>query len=197
MKYLLKKDLPKVKAGTEFEYKHNIFTGSYWVELVKWDTIGWILDFINGFGIDNDFFEPIKESKVWKPDNWDGYFYLESEWIIETFWWEDNSIDNNHYDFWNVYKTEAEAIKARDKQLAVVRCRNYLIDNDMLLSDEEVMNPNTYKYYIYNNIVNNTLEYTWYTYTLSYSPFWYINSEENAEKFIQDCEKDLLLIHLP
>ena len=197
MKYLLKKDLPTIKAGTEFEYKHNILTGSYWVELVKWDTIGWLLDFINGFGIDNDFFEPIPESKVWKPKRWDKYSTVHSDGTVNSCNWYNHGEDNIRFKMWNIYKTEEEAIKARDKQLAVVRCKNYLLENDMLLSYEEAMSPNTYKYYVYNNIVNNTLEYYWYTYTLSYSPFWYINSQENAKQFIKDCEKDLLLIYLP
>ena len=196
MKYLLKKDLPTIKAGTEFEYKHNILTGSYWVELVKWDTIGWLLDFINGFGIDNDFFEPIPESKVWKPKRWDKYSTVHSDGTVNSCNWYNHGEDNIRFKMWNVYKTEEEAIKARDKQLAIVRCRNYLIERDMLLSDEEV-DSNKAKAIVYYDLRNRILDTTSCFYTKYYSPFWYINSKQNADKFIKDCEKDLLLIYLP
>ena len=62
MKYKTLKALPWIEVGTVFEYNKDIITGQYWVTLVEWDTIGWLLDFINWFGIDNDFFEKVEDN---------------------------------------------------------------------------------------------------------------------------------------
>ena len=192
MKYLLKKDLPTIKAGTEFEYKHNILTGSYWVELVKWDTIGWLLDFINGFGIDNDFFEPIPESKVWKPKRWDKYSTVHSDGTVNSCNWYNHGEDNIRFKMWNIYKTEEEAIKARDKQLAIVRLKNYIIENWIWMNDKDVAEWRcniSIQYHDWEFIAHAS-------HSISYSPFWYLQSFDCAKQFIKDCEKDLLLIYL-
>ena len=60
MKYKTLKDLPNIKAGTVFEYNKDIITGQYWVTLVEWDNIGWLLEFVEWFWLDNDFFEKVE-----------------------------------------------------------------------------------------------------------------------------------------
>ena len=94
MKYKLLKPLPGIKKGLIFEYHKD---DTEWVKLIEWSTITWLLDFIQWFGIDNDFFEPIVEKKTYddlkKGDriyliNYTGSInerYLENDCRSETF----------------------------------------------------------------------------------------------------------------
>ena len=62
MKYKLLKPLPWIKEGTIFEYHKDC---TEWVSLIEWSTIAWLLDFIQWFWLNNDFFEPIVEKKTY------------------------------------------------------------------------------------------------------------------------------------
>ena len=62
MKYKLLKPLPWIKEGTICEYHKD---DTEWVSLIEWSTIAWLLDFIQWFWLNNDFFEPIVEKKTY------------------------------------------------------------------------------------------------------------------------------------
>ena len=80
---------------------------------------------------------------------------------------------------------------------AITRCRKYLVEHDMLLSDDEVMDISVAKNSVYYLVYNQSFHSSSWKVCQDYSPYGYINSEENAEKFMKDCEEDLKLIHLP
>lgn len=176
MKFILKKDLPWIKAGTIYDSEDK-------VRLSK--EASSINHAVMLFWTDNDFFEEVKENKVWKPERWEKYWYITLGWMKEFLYWSDIWFEKNTFSYWNVYKTEEEATKARDKQLAIVRCRNYLIENDFL----------------YDGSGHSIVLYNWelsildVAFVTGYWPYWQIDSRKNAEKFIKDCKEDLLTIH--
>jgi hypothetical protein len=79
---------------------------------------------------------------------------------------------------------------------AITRCKRYLVERDMLLSSEEVIHGCIRKSTVMYKIWTWLLVETYDTY-VQYSPYGYIKLKDNALKFIQDCEEDLLLIHKP
>ena len=77
----------------------------------------------------------VKKGGRWKPRIREGYFSLATGGDVYKSPWDGDDIDNNRYAISNVYKTEAEAIAARDKQLALVRVQDKLEE----LTDEPLV----------------------------------------------------------
>lgn len=182
MKYRLAKSLPWIEVGTIYDTNVNGVT--------KQDID--LEFFVRNFWTDNDFFEPIKGSKYWEPEEWEYYYDIHSEY--GKHWWYD--CDDVNISAWLAFKTKEEAEKQLKLMQAITRCKRYLVENDMLLTSEEVMDSSTTKYTIYLNIIC-WIRKERYLGCVQYSPYWHINSEENTNKFIRDCEEDLKLIHLP
>lgn len=177
MKYRLLKPLPWIEVGTIYDSttEDPVTKEEADIEL-----------FVRCFWTNNDFFEPIKESKWWEPKEWWEYydFYGEEEFNNTT--WDIIAISA-----WLAFKTKEEAEKQLKLMQAITRCRKYLVDRDMLLDDL------TWRSYLYTIIYHQykcELSIDWFPYII-YSPYWYINSTDNAKKFIEDCQEDLLLIH--
>ena len=71
----------------------------------------------------------VKESKVWKPENGDGYWFVHANGdTCYTVFIEKN--DKKMVNFGNVYKTKEEAEFARDKQIFLTRFERYLRENE-------------------------------------------------------------------
>lgn len=184
MKYRLLKSLPWIEVGT-------IYDSSKEDPMTKWEAD--LEMFARNFWTNNDFFEPIKESKYWEPEEGEYYYDIHSEY--GKHWWYD--CDDVNISAWLAFKTKEEAEKQLKFMQAITRCRKYLVENDMLLSDDEVMDISVAKNSVYYLVHNQSFHFSSWKYTQDYSPYGYINSEENAEKFMKDCEEDLKLIHLP
>ena len=183
MKYKLVKPLPWLEVGTIYDTNVNGVT--------KQDID--LEFFVRNFWTDNDFFESIKESKWWDPEEGEYYYDIHSEY--GKHWWYD--CDDVNISAWLAFKTKEEAEKQLKLMQAITRCRKYLVEHDMLLTSEEALSDDgiQYKYILYSywdNIGIMRCDNVIY-----YSPYWYINSRTNAEKFLKDCEEDLKLIHLP
>lgn len=185
MKYKTLKALPWIDVGTVFEYNKDIITGQYGVTLVNWDTIGWLLDFLNWFGIDNDFFEPLSEKvKIVPEEDDDLYLITSSGFVRECFY----SGMKKSFDQWNWRWTREEAEKEVAKRAAIERVRQYIVSNGLLEEDKWNMYCviQTYNDMIEpNNIIPASSVYTPYG-RLKYT---------NLTQFIEDCREDLLTIH--
>ena len=188
MKYKTIKALPWIKVGTVFEYNKDIITGQYWVTLVEWDAIWWLLDFINWFGIDNDFFEKVDEKRKAVPDYDEEYWSVCGSWEILITKNVNNDLDIKYINQWNWKWTEEEAVLEIKKRAAIERVRRYIVENDLLEEDKD--KP-------YNNV--RFAYWKLQTYPVSgdfiyYSPYSHLK-DTDLTQFIEDCREDLLIIH--
>lgn len=176
MKYKLLKPLPWIEVGTIFDDERDINL-SITMDLLRLDS------FVKAFWTDNDFFEYVEE-KYWIPRPsdicYDLYGDIFNQWIMWVL-------------AWLAFKTKEEAEKQLRLMQAITRCRKYLVDNDFLITDNILFNHR----FTVSKIRQWIFLVEWHSLNVVYSPYWYINSKENADKFIKDCEKDLKIIHLP
>lgn len=184
MKYKTLKALPWIEVGTVFEYNKDIITGQYGVTLIEWDNIWWLLDFINWFGIDNDFFEEVEEKRKSEP------WYRENYYIIWTNWkvWECRKPgEEEEINQWNWRWTREEAEAEVVKRAAIERVRRYLVDNDLL-------KDNSSGKHIVIYLSNDKLYSCAYNTTYFYSPYGRLKNI-CLKQFIEDCREDLITIH--
>lgn len=119
-RYKLKEDTPAFKAGTEcyIEEAGNMVPCrgiSYTIVHKK--------QLKQNPNILDDWFEEIKESNRWKPDENQKYYFLDSNGLVYDSIWADDSIDRNRSDIGNCFETkeEAERVVEYRKALATVR----------------------------------------------------------------------------
>lgn len=134
-----------------------------------------------------------KKYKRWKAEKWGDYYAIVSNWEIELSQHDNHHINDLRYNIGNYFKIEKEAIKERDKRLAIVRV------NDAILSLNEWWKPDWKDGYeekysiIYEckydgfSIANNSYSQR----DLSIS---YMKSEEVAKQIIKEHQEDLKLI---
>lgn len=128
MKYRLLKDTLTIKAGTIFEEVASDF--NQWKELVRITPIGaktspqFTIQDIENF---DEWFEEMEEptdSIHWEPKHGAEYFWIdECGSILPGTFYRDSLYDQQRLTFGNVYRTEKECEKARDRELAEVRLR--------------------------------------------------------------------------
>lgn len=125
--YKLRKDTPTAKAGTKFKAEvRGRDNRGLLARLVPLDTsvgLQWKIRDIDNF---DEWFEEIQEptdSIRWKPEVDDSFWVVHSDGDIIQRYWDDCSTDLAHYEMGRIYRTEEEAKKARDRELAEVRLR--------------------------------------------------------------------------
>lgn len=130
-RYKLLKDLPTFKAGqlAYISKTGNLIAGT--PENQKTTETGLIIMIYHETtlkkfpNILTEWFEEIKEptdSIHWKPKHGDEYFWIdECGSILPGTFYRDSLYDQQRLTFGNVYRTEKEAEKARDRRLAEVR----------------------------------------------------------------------------
>ena len=130
-RYKLLKDLPTFKAGqlAYISKTGNLIAGT--PENQKTTETGLIIMIYHETtlkkfpNILTEWFEEIKEptdSIHWKPEQGDEYFWIdECGSILPGTFYRDSLYDSQRLTFGNVYRTEKEAEKARDRRLAKVR----------------------------------------------------------------------------
>jgi len=118
MKYKLLKPLPGIEVGTICEYHKD---DTEWVSLIEWSTIAWLLDFIQWFWLNNDFFEPIVEKKTYDDlKRKDRCFEINYNWNVYESYFIADSINCRSETF--LTRQEAEDEHAR-RELAVRKDR--------------------------------------------------------------------------
>lgn len=124
-RYKLLKDLPTFKAGGLFyisEYGALVYDdGGFGVMAYAQSTLEKFPNILT------EWFEEIKEptdSIHWKPKHGDEYFWIdECGSILPGTFYRDSLYDQQRLTFGNVYRTEEECEKARERRLAKVRLR--------------------------------------------------------------------------
>lgn len=187
MKYKLLKDTPTIKAGTIFEKVVRGVDGIKGLAVVV--PIGadtdfqWTIKDIDNF---DEWFEEIKEpvdSIHWKPEQGDEYFWIdECGSILPGTFYRDALYDQQRLTFGNVYRTEKEAEKARERKLAEVRLRR----TSTFKPDFESDGGGWAVYYDYRY---ETLDVCGFDYYDAGEPVRYA-TREDAEKSIEENERD-------
>ena len=118
-RYRLKRDIPVFKAGEVFYLSDggNLFRESDNVPVYGRTIID------KNPSILAEWFEEIKESTRWEPEENQKYYFLDSNGYVYNNIWAGDSIDRNRSDIGNCFQTEEEIDRAVEylKALAVVR----------------------------------------------------------------------------
>lgn len=121
-RYKLKKDLPAFKAGTECyieEAGHMVPCRGISYTIVHKDQLE------KNPNILDDWFEEIKESNRWKPDEIQKYYYVDNDGLVrDDTWWNSAGVDQDRFEIGNCFQTEEEAEKAVEKLKAWKRLKD-------------------------------------------------------------------------
>ena len=195
MKYKLLKDLPFAKAGEVFErvtYKSKDGLSDYdYFKTSKREKDGedevlFTIDY--NYFLDNfdEWFEKIEEptdSIHWKPKHGAEYFWIdECGSILPGTFYRDSLYDQQRLTFGNVYRTEKEAEKARDRRLAKVRLQRTSTFKPDFENDRG-------GYVVFYNPKEEKLE-THNVYCYDYGEIVRYETVEEAEKSIKENERD-------
>ena len=190
--YKLLKDLPTFKAGqlAYISKTGNLIAGT--PENQKTTETGLIIMIYHETtlkkfpNILTEWFEEIEEptdSIHWKPEQGDEYFWIdECGSILPGTFYRDSLYDSQRLTFGNVYRTEKEAEKARDRRLAKVRLQR----TSTFKPDFENGNGGWIVYYDYRCEAFAVCELDYYD---AGEPVRCATREE-AEKSIKENERD-------
>ena len=183
-RYKLLKDLPTFKAGGLFyisEYGALVYDdGGFGVMAYAQSTLEKFPNILT------EWFEEIKEptdSIHWKPKHGDEYFWIdECGSILPGTFYRDSLYDQQRLTFGNVYRTEKEAEKARDRRLAKVRLQRTSTFKPDFENDRG-------GYVVFYNPKEEKLE-THNVYCYDYGEIVRYETVEEAEKSIKENERD-------
>ena len=140
-----------------------------------------------------EYIEPEKEYKRWRADHFDPYFIIDIDWSIQSYFEEWDKEDNFLYSIHNYFQTEKEAIKERDKRLAIVRVNDKILElNEWWKPDWNDFNEDKYCIIYRNNMKLFCCEVS--NYIKNTSNISYMKSEEVAKQIIKEHQEDLKLI---
>lgn len=119
--YRLRKNLPAFKAGTECyieEAGNMVPCRGISYTIVHKDQLE------KNPNILTDWFEEINESTLWKPDEDQKYYLLDSNGLVHGSIWADDSVDRIRFEIGNCFQTKEEAEKAVEKLKAWKRLKD-------------------------------------------------------------------------
>ena len=195
--YKLKKDFLHLKAGTVVDifkkkYEWPITVTKYVISIKDWliaEIIGWIY-----FSFE-DCFEEIKEEEkpksIFNLKEWDEYYYLFSDWDIglRHYYWPGaykDLIEN-----WNAFLIKEEAVKESERRRAIQKIKQYCWENN--IEYKENVSNNDFPFYIMKNKKKGFEPWSGHI-NDSYDWFLFLESVNDCNKIIKDCEEDLKTI---
>lgn len=184
MKYVLNKDLPTFKAGTEawLSKRGNLLTKEDNKEITMYNH-STLAKFPN---ILTEWFTPVEEKRKAVPDVGEKFFEIcnSGELLVDTLEarYNERVIDQGNWRW-----TQEEAELEVKKRAAIERVRRYLVENDLLEEDKSHM----YIVIYYQGKIKYTSVYGDEHY---YSPYGRLK-DTDLTQFIEDCRVDLLMIH--
>jgi len=123
----------------------------------------------------------------WEPEEGETYFIIYENGNIRPW----GRLEETQYltmaSVGNCFKTKKEAEKELEKRKAIVRVKKYIAEEGLYSSEKEfeLLYCDNEKYFYANEIINTIRHY---------SPIGYFKLLEDANKVIDDCEKDLAII---
>ena len=98
--------------------------------------------------------EPSKESRVWKPENNEGYYFINDFATADTDIWGDSYIDHKRFEIGNVYKTREEVCFALERAKVKAELKRYALEHND--PEKEAWNNDNGHYMIaFNHRVND------------------------------------------
>lgn len=182
-RYKLKRDLPTFKAGEIFYINEggSLIRESDGVAAYSWITLDKFPNILT------DWFEEIKESTRWKPDEDQKYYILDSNGLVHESVWADDSADRSRFEIGNCFQTEEEIERVVEylKALAVVRG-----DGISKFTEDET------NYYVYYSSEINSLRLgcTWNCIKNGTFGLPYFATEEDAQRSIEQHKNEWLTI---
>jgi hypothetical protein len=108
---------------------------------------------------------------------------------VGSFYFDGGLIDNNIWNAGNGFFTKEEAQKELAKRQAIQRVKDYILENGMYWEPD--WNDDNLKYNFY---YEDKVEIDYGIQCKRYSPIGYLESEEHAEKVLEDNKEDLEII---
>lgn len=136
-----------------------------------------------------------KKSKIWKPNEDDIYYYINSFGaVIQTMYSSQNASNNIHYKLGNYFKTREKAEFALEKQKLINEIKRYIAENDPRELDWD--DPKQFKFSIYYNLCANKIYTTANCQFCRYPEEIYFSNEFDWKKMIEDIGEDRIKKYL-
>ena len=74
--------------------------------------------------------EPSKESRVWKPENNEEYYFINDFATADTDIWGDSHVDHKRFEIGNVYKTREEVCFALERAKVKAELKRYALEHN-------------------------------------------------------------------
>lgn len=140
-----------------------------------------------------DYFEEVKEEKksIFNLKVWDRYYLISDNAYVEYITFENDGCNDNFIDIWNVFLTEEEAKKEVKRRKAIQKIKKYCWENN--IEYKENVSNNDFPFYIMKN------KKKWFepwsgNINDSYDWFLFLESVNDCNKIIRDCEEYLKTI---
>lgn len=139
--------------------------------------------------------EPSKESRVWKPENNEEYYFINDFATADTDIWGDSHVDHKRFEIGNVYKTKEEVCFALERAKAKAELKRYALEHNETLR-EKWDREGTYQHYsiVFDNEKKKIA--TTNAYFLQEESTTYFTSREIAYNAIKSVGKDRILKYL-
>jgi len=141
--------------------------------------------------------ETVKEFKskfikgAFQPSYDDVYYYLDNENLRCSDLWEDSITDTTRLNGGNVFFSDTEAKIEQKRRSALQRIKKFIWENDLEFVPD--WNNTEQKFNIYYDQSDESFNYVSWNWS-NYDSNFYFKSETDAQKVIDNCEKDLKVI---
>lgn len=136
---------------------------------------------------EQDNYPDTNTTKRWRAEKDGIYYFVISHGEVEKAYDTYKYASGGHYEAGNYYKAKEEAEKARDKQLAIQRVKDYIIENFEPLTKKDNI------YEIYYNPIDKEFNYEEINYLFYAHEIPNVRFLE-AKQVIDNCSKDLEII---
>ena len=111
----------------------------------------------------------------------ENYWFLNQVGNVFPSWWSEDDFDTCRYKIGNVFLTEDEAIKERDRRILLTRFRHFRdkCNGDWKPESDEV------KYYIFLECINFKFDVSYHTICNTFNLFGYFKNKEDCKRAIE------------
>lgn len=132
----------------------------------------------------------LKKQGRWRAEKWGKYFFLDTDWEIESYTEDNDSTDNYMYSSGNYYQTREDTEFAWNRQIFITKVNDRIDElNDGWVADWD--DANEPKYFFYFFPAWNEFEINKTYQTTSGTLFKYLPSKDKAQTIISEFGDDL------
>lgn len=138
--------------------------------------------------------EAIATKKRWRGDENECYWNISDGIVVEVIGEKFGFFDDKRYKIGNYYQTRELVMQARDRQLALMRLRDYSLENMPFEPDwSNSLQIKFYVYYDHEHGINRFITDNVYE-VQEQTELPYFKSMNDCNKFIEDNEQDLKIV---